>query len=97
MTDFATLSPALLLPALSFLGGLPLGYAYFRALRLTVDLVVGGRAPLLGLALTLVRVAMLGGGLFLAVLGGAWSLLAALAGVLVAKKFAVLRTGKAVA
>ena len=68
-----------------FLGGGVLGYAYFSALRATADLIVRGGSVLLALGLTLGRVGFLGLGLFVAVLGGALALLAALAGVLSAK------------
>ena len=71
--------------ALCFLGGLLLGYAYFRALRKTTDLIVGGGSALLGLALTFGRLVLLGAGFYLAVLAGGFALLAALGGVLCAK------------
>jgi hypothetical protein len=48
MIDLHLVPLPLILPA-CFLGGLVLGFAYFRALRTTADLIVGGR-PLLGLA-----------------------------------------------
>ncbi len=75
-----------------FLGGLLLGYAYFRALRATTELIVGGGSVLLGLGLTLGRLAFLSAGLYLAVLGGALALLAALAGVLCAKALLLRQT-----
>lgn len=68
-----------------FLGGLLLGYAYFRALRATTDLILQGGSMMLGLGLTVGRLGILGLGFYLAVLGGALALLAALAGVLCAK------------
>ena len=68
-----------------FAGGLILGFAYFRALRWTADLILGGGRPLLGLALTFGRVAFLGAGFYVAVLSGGLALLAALAGMLCAK------------
>jgi len=68
-----------------FVGGLVLGFAYFRALRKTADLVTVGGSPLLGLTLSLGRLAVLGAVFFIAVLSGGLSLLAALAGVLSAK------------
>lgn len=77
-----------------FLGGVVLGYAYFRALRATADLIVGGGSVLLGLGLTLGRIAALGAGLYLAVLGGALALLAALAGVLCAKVLLIRQTDR---
>lgn len=69
-----------------FVGGLVLGFAYFRALRATADLIVTGHRPLLGLALSLGRLACLGAGFYVAVLAGGLALLAALAGVLFAKE-----------
>ena len=40
MIDLAALPLSFTLPA-CFLGGLVLGYVYFRALRVTADLIVG--------------------------------------------------------
>jgi hypothetical protein len=68
-----------------FLGGLLLGYGYFRALRATTDLILHGGSMMFGLGLTVGRLGVIGLGLYLAVLGGALALLAALAGVLCAK------------
>ena len=84
MTDVSTLPMPLVL-ALCFLGGVLLGFAYFRALRVTTDLLVRGRSPLLGLALTLGRLAALGCAFYLAVRIDGLALLAALTGLLVAK------------
>lgn len=84
MIDVSALPLSLTLPA-CFLGGLALGFAYFLALRKTADLIVTGGHPLLGVALTLGRLAFLAAGFYLAVLAGGLALLAALAGVLVAK------------
>ena len=84
MIDLSTL-PLPVTLVLCFLGGLLLGYAYFRALRKTTDLIIGGGSALLGLALTFGRMAMLAAGLYLAVLMGGIALLAALGGVLCAK------------
>lgn len=75
-----------------FLGGVLLGYGYFRTLRMTVDVLIGGGAPLLGAALTLGRVAVLCVGLYLAVQAGGMALLAALAGLLATKTFVMART-----
>lgn len=77
--------PVFLSVPVCFIGGLALGFAYFHALRMTADLIVEGRRPLLGLALTLGRFGMLGLGFYGAVLAGGFALLAALAGVLCAK------------
>lgn len=68
-----------------FLGGLFIGFGYFRALRATADLIVGAGKPLLGLALTLGRISLLATGFYVAVLAGGFALLAALAGVMCAK------------
>jgi hypothetical protein len=84
MIDLHTVKACLTLPV-CLVGGLVLGFAYFHALRTTADIIVGGGHPLLGLALTLGRLAFLGAGLYVAVLSGGLALLAALAGVLCAK------------
>ena len=84
MMDLATL-PLPVRLVVCFLGGLLLGYAYFRALRKTTDLIIGGGSALFGLALTFGRMAMLAAGFYLAVLMGGIALLAALGGVLCAK------------
>ncbi|PIP97289.1 MAG: hypothetical protein COW75_07055 [Rhodobacterales bacterium CG18_big_fil_WC_8_21_14_2_50_71_9] len=78
---------------LCFLGGLLLGLVHFSALRATAALIVGGGSALLGLVLTLGRVALLGAGLCAAAQGGALALLAAAAGVLVARAL-MLRRGR---
>jgi len=84
MIKLAALPLPLLLPV-CFLGGLLLGYLYFRALRETANLIVSHGHPLLGMILTLGRLALLCVGFYLAVLAGGLALLAALAGVLGAK------------
>ena len=84
MIDLSTLSLPVRL-ATCVLGGLLLGYAYFRALRKTTDLIMCGGSALLGLALTFGRMAMLAAGFYLAVLMGGSALLAALGGVLCSK------------
>lgn len=80
-----------------FAGGVILGFAYFRALRMTADLIVGGGNPLLVLALALGRLAFLGAGFYVAVLFGGYALLAALLGVLCAKGLSLrqIRRGSA--
>ncbi|WP_167470096.1 ATP synthase subunit I [Vreelandella andesensis] len=72
---------------LCFLGGLALGYVYFRALQKTIDLFmsVSRGHPLMGMALTLGRLTLLALGLYLAVLMGGFTLLAMLAGIMSAK------------
>ncbi len=91
MIDLHAIPLFLTLPV-SFAGGLVLGLVYFRALRGTADLIVGGGPPLLGLVLTLGRLAVLGAGLYVAVLVGGLALLAALAGVLCAKGLMLRQT-----
>jgi hypothetical protein len=85
-------TPLFLVLPICFAGGHILGFAYFRALRWTADLIVGGGRPLLGLALTLGRVAFLGAGFYVAVLSGGLALLAALAGLLCAKALMLRQT-----
>jgi hypothetical protein len=94
MSDL-TAMPLPIMLTLSFLGGLGLGYVYFRAMRATADMIVRGGSPLLALALTLGRLALLGAGFYLAVLLGGLALLAALAGVLVAKSLMVRQARRA--
>jgi hypothetical protein len=84
MTDLSTLPPIVLLP-ICILGGLLIGYGYFRALRETANLLVKGGEPLRAIALTLGRISLLATGFFVAVLLGGLALLAAFAGVLCAK------------
>ncbi|MEH6646738.1 N-ATPase subunit AtpR [Sulfitobacter sp.] len=84
MIDLTTLPLSVTLPT-GFLGGLIIGYGYFRALRETTNLIVGEGAPLKALALTLGRLSLVGTGFFIAVLAGGAPLLAALAGLLCAK------------
>jgi hypothetical protein len=84
MTDLSNLSLIFLLP-ICFLGGLFIGYGYFRALRETANLIVGGSRPLRAIVLTLARISLLATGFFIAALAGGLALLAALAGVLCAK------------
>ncbi|WP_417807496.1 ATP synthase subunit I [Thioclava sp.] len=94
MSDLSAM-PLPIVLALCFLGGLGLGYAYFAAMRATADMIVRGGSPLLALALTLGRLALLGAGFYLAVLLGGLALLAALAGVLVAKTLMVRQARRA--
>lgn len=84
MMDPSTL-PVPIILFLSVFVGLILGFAYFSALRATADILVNGGHPLLGLALTLGRLSLLGVVFYGAALAGGLALLAALAGVLVAK------------
>lgn len=90
MIDLSTIPAHISLPV-CFLGGLIVGYGYFRALRETANLIVREGSPLMGLALTLGRLSLLATGFFLAVLAGGFALLAALAGVLCAKALMLRR------
>ena len=73
--------------ALWLAGGGILGLIYFRLVRLSADLLLSARkgAPVLGVALVLVRLAGLGGVLVLAALQGAGPLLAASLGLLIGR------------
>ncbi len=84
MIDLPNLPPFVLLP-LCFLGGLFIGYGYFRALRETAKILVTGNEPLRAIALTLGRISVLATGFFVAVLLGGLALLATFGGVLCAK------------
>lgn len=84
MMDLSALPLSVSLP-FGFLAGLLVGYLHFCALRHTADLIVRQGNPLLGLALTLGRFALLACAFYVAVLAGGLALLAALAGVLCAK------------
>lgn len=84
MIDLDALPLVVILPV-CLVVGFGMGLGYFLALRMTADLVVAGASPLLGLALTLGRLSLLGLGFYLAVLAGGFALLAALAGVLCAR------------
>jgi F1F0 ATPase subunit 2 len=94
MIDLSTLPLPVTLPV-CFLGGLVLGYIYFRAVRETANLIVTQGHPLLGLALTLGRMAVLCAGFYLAVQAGGLALLVALAGVLAAKALMLRQTRRA--
>lgn len=78
-----------------FSAGLLLGFAYFTALRMTADLIVGQGRPLLALGLTLGRLGAMVAALYLAVLFGGLALLAALGGVLSAKAVLVGKARRA--
>ncbi len=93
MMDLSAMPLQITLPA-CFLGGIVLGYVYFRALRMTAELIVSQGHPLLGLALTFGRLALLLAGFYVAVMAGGLALLAALGGVLCAKAL-MLRTTRA--
>ncbi|QOL82126.1 hypothetical protein F3W81_15580 [Pseudooceanicola spongiae] len=95
MIDVAALPLPISLTA-CFIGGLVLGYVYFRALRQTADLIVSRGHPLLALALTFGRLGLLLLGFYVALLAGGLALLAALGGVLVAKAVMVRQARGAV-
>lgn len=73
-------------------GGAAVGLVYFRMVRQSADLLLSGRrgGPLLGLALALLRLACVGGALFVAAMQGAGPLLAAALGLLIGR-FGVMR------
>lgn len=87
--------PFLVVMPLSFAAGLLVGLAYFRALRITADLIVARSAPMLTLLLTLGRIACLGAVLYAAVLVSGLALMAALAGVVVARTLMIRRMREA--
>ena len=93
MIELASLPLHITLPAF-FLGGLFIGYGYFRALLETANLIVREGQPLLVLALTLGRLALLVTDFSIAVLAGGFALLATLAGVLCAKALMLARMRK---
>jgi len=76
---------ALMTLTVCYTGGLLLGFVYFKALRLTTDLIVTNERPIMGIVLTIGRLGLICAGFYVAVLIGALALLAALTGVLSAK------------
>lgn len=93
MIDLSNIPLFITLPCW-FLGGLFIGYGYFRALRETANLIVREGQPLLALALTLGRVSLLASGFFIAVLAGGLALLTTFAGLLCAKSLMLYRMRK---
>jgi F1F0 ATPase subunit 2 len=89
MIGATSLASVSVVALLALLVGLTVGLAYFRALRLTVDLFAEGRGALLPLGLTLIRFAGLIAVLLLAVQIGAAALLTLFLGFLLARKIAV--------
>lgn len=65
---------------LSFAGGLALGLLYLALLRTSVRLILKDRRAGLGAGLTVARLVLVGGGLWVAVQFGAAALLGAFAG-----------------
>jgi len=79
-------------PVILGLAGLLVGWAYFRLMRMSLDCLTGERAQVrrfVGFAA--VRVLLFGAGLVGAFLVGAWSLIAYVAGFMVARTVAVRR------
>lgn len=93
MIDLFNLQPIATLP-IYFLGGLLLGLVYFSALRRTTRLIVQQGHPLLALGLSIGRLAILGVGLYLAVLAGGFALLVTLAGVICARALTLRKVGR---
>ena len=83
--------PLLVLLPVSLAGGFALGLAFFRVMHISADLLVEGQRPLLALALTAGRFALVGAGLYGAALAGGLALLAAFAGVLCARSMMLRR------
>ena len=81
MTNPETWPLLLTLPA-SLGGGFLLGLIYFRAVRMTADLIVSATQPALTFALILGRVVLLCASLYLTLQIGALALIAMLAGIL---------------
>lgn len=77
-------------------GGGMTGQIYFRIVRRSADLMLTARrgGPLLGVALVLLRMAVLGGALIIAAMQGAGPLLAASLGLLIGR-MAVMRAARA--
>jgi hypothetical protein len=73
------------------------GPGLFPCLQISADLIVRGQRPLLALALTAGRFALVGAGLYGAVLAGGLALLAAFAGVLCAKSLMLRKARGAIA
>lgn len=91
MIELTSLPQPLIL-TLCCLGGLLLGFAYFKSLLSTSKIIVEGGSPLLGLALSLGRYAFIGAAFYAAVLAGAPALLATLLGFLCAKQLMLYQT-----
>ena len=93
MINLSTWPLTAMLP-ICFVGGMLLGYGYFRALQATTDLLVSQKPLPWILGLTLMRMGLLGAGFYLAAQAGAYALLAALAGVLLSKALLVRRLNR---
>jgi len=90
MTNPDTWPLFLTLPA-SLGGGVLLGLVYFRAVRMTADLIVSGRGPALTIALIAGRVLLLCASLFLTLQFGALALIAMLLGILAGRSMTLHR------
>ncbi len=90
MTD-ANVWPILLTLSAGLVGGVLLGLIYFRAVKITADLIVAGKRPVIAIALTLGRLGLMGAGLVLALQAGAIAVLAALVGVLIGRSLTLRR------
>ena len=77
--------PASVLYPTCLIGGLLLGHGYFHALKRAAELIVRQTNPMLGVLLTLGRLALMTLGLLLAVQAGATALLVTLIGILIAQ------------
>ena len=75
--------------------GTVLGYAHFATLRLNVRLYLAGGGPMRALALQVLRIALLAGGLGALAWLGAPALLGGMAGVLLARRVVLRRTESA--
>jgi F1F0 ATPase subunit 2 len=94
MIGMAPLPDAIVSASAMALAGLVAGLAYFRGLRLAVDLFARGRGWILPLGLTLARLAGLIAVLLLSVRFGAAALIACFLGFLLARTIAVRLAGE---
>ncbi|OSQ35406.1 ATP synthase subunit I [Thalassospira mesophila] len=83
--------PLLLLLPFCFAGGVLLGILYFRCIKVTADLIVSGRKPVLAIALAIARLGLLAGGFALALQTGGFGIIAVLAGVIVGRECVIRR------
>ncbi len=92
MTLVALLQMPLTEALVGFALGLALGLVHFLSLRTVTALYLDGGSTLRALALQLIRLALLGGGLVALALLGALPLLTGAAGVLVARQIVLRRS-----
>lgn len=76
-----------------FIGGVLVGYTYFRALQITTDILLHSGQPLVAVALTLGRLALICAAFYFAVQAGGPALIATLTGVLGMKAILVHQVG----